>query len=173
MGRPVHMLCLIMTSRHLEALSSASMRANESEAATEREREPSERRTEQTESRGGTRKSNQSQRWNAGQQTERGRRAVNGFEVVSVGRSVTSVWPSCDKFKVRNTLHLYGEYVANFHNQTSRFEGLCTIIRVTHQVVTNLPLTSKQKFSFGPARPGQARPKRNFCFEVNGRFVTT
>ena len=99
--------------------------------------------------------------------------AVNGFDFVSVGRSVTSVWPSCDKFKVRNTLHLYGEYVANFHNQTSRFEGLCTIIRVTHQVVTNLPLTSKQKFSFGPARPGQARPKRNFCFEVNGRFVTT
>ena len=29
--------------------------------------------------------------------------------------------------------------------------------RVTHQVVTNLPLTSK----------------RNFCFEVNGRLVTT
>ena len=37
------------------------------------------------------------------------------------------------------------------------------IYRVTHQVVQNLPLPSKQK----------ARPKRNFCFEVNGRFCTT
>ena len=46
--------------------------------------------------------------------------------------------------------------------------------RVTHQVVTNLPLTSKQKlFCFGLARPGQVRPKWNFCYEVNGRFVTT
>ena len=44
--------------------------------------------------------------------------------------------------------------------------------KVTHQVVTNLPLTSKQKFRFGLARPGQARPKQNFCFEVNRRFVT-
>ena len=30
--------------------------------------------------------------------------------------------------------------------------------RVTHQVVTNLPLTSKQKFRFGLAWPGLARP---------------
>ena len=48
-----------------------------------------------------------------------------------------------------------------------------TAYRVTHQVVTNLPLTSKQKFRFSLARPGQARPKQNFCFEVNGRFITT
>ena len=27
-----------------------------------------------------------------------------------------------------------------------------------------------KKFHFGLARPGQARPKRNFCTEVNGRF---
>ena len=40
--------------------------------------------------------------------------------------------------------------------------------RVTHQVVTNLPLTSKHKFCIG-----LARPKRNFCSDVNGRFVTT
>ena len=39
--------------------------------------------------------------------------------------------------------------------------------------VTNLPLTSKQKFRFGLVCPGQARLKRNFCFDVNGRFVTT
>ena len=37
----------------------------------------------------------------------------------------------------------------------------------------NLPLTSKQKFSFG--WPGQAKAgqKRTFCFEVNGRFCTS
>ena len=45
--------------------------------------------------------------------------------------------------------------------------------RVTHQVVTNHQLTSKQKFRFGRARPGQARPKWNFCFEVIRRFITT
>ena len=44
--------------------------------------------------------------------------------------------------------------------------------RVTHHVVQNLPLTSKQKFSFRLARPGQARPKRNFSFAVNRRFCT-
>ena len=36
--------------------------------------------------------------------------------------------------------------------------------RVTIQLVQNLPLTSKPKFSFGLARPVQSRPKRNFCF---------
>ena len=45
--------------------------------------------------------------------------------------------------------------------------------RVTHQVVANLPLTAKQKFHFGLARPGQAGPNRNFCVEVHGRFATT
>ena len=47
------------------------------------------------------------------------------------------------------------------------------IYRVTGQLVQNLPLTSKQKFRFGLARPGQARPKRNFYFEVNSRFCTS
>ena len=47
------------------------------------------------------------------------------------------------------------------------------LYRVTRQVVPNLTLTSKQKFCFGLARSGQARPKLNFCFEVNGRFGTT
>ena len=36
----------------------------------------------------------------------------------------------------------------------------------------NLPLTSKVKFRFGLACPGLARQKRNFTFEVNGRFCT-
>ena len=47
------------------------------------------------------------------------------------------------------------------------------IYRVTIQVGPNLLLTSKQKFRFGLARPGHARPKRNFCFEVNRRFGPT
>ena len=34
--------------------------------------------------------------------------------------------------------------------------------RVTHQVDSNLPLTSNQKFRFGLSKPGQTRPKRNF-----------
>ena len=42
--------------------------------------------------------------------------------------------------------------------------------RVTQHVGSNLPLTSTQKFHFGLARSGQARPKQNFCFDVNGRF---
>ena len=43
--------------------------------------------------------------------------------------------------------------------------------RVTHLVDSNIPLTSKQKFRFGLAiLSGQARPIRNFCFDVNGRF---
>ena len=45
--------------------------------------------------------------------------------------------------------------------------------RATHQVLANLPLTTKQKFCFGLARPGQDKPKQNFCFDVNGRFATT
>ena len=35
-------------------------------------------------------------------------------------------------------------------------------IRVTHQVVANLPLTSKQKFRFGQARTGQAKTELMF-----------
>ena len=45
--------------------------------------------------------------------------------------------------------------------------------RVTIPLVQNLQLTSRQKFRFGLACSGLARPKRNFCFEVNGRFGTT
>ena len=45
--------------------------------------------------------------------------------------------------------------------------------RVTHLVDSNLPLTSKQKFRFGLACPDLARPKQNFCFDVNGRFEST
>ena len=44
--------------------------------------------------------------------------------------------------------------------------------RVTITLVQNLLLTSKPKFRFGLARAGQGRPKRNFWFEVNGRFRT-
>ena len=43
--------------------------------------------------------------------------------------------------------------------------------RVTHLLVQNLLLTSKVKFSFSLAWPGQARPKRNLTFEVNGGFA--
>ena len=47
------------------------------------------------------------------------------------------------------------------------------LYRVTIQLVANLPLTSEQRSRFGLARPGQARPKRNFCYEDNGRFATS
>ena len=40
--------------------------------------------------------------------------------------------------------------------------------RVTIQLVQNLPLTSKQKFRFGLARPHGL----DICFEVNRRFCT-
>ena len=42
--------------------------------------------------------------------------------------------------------------------------------RVTHHIGSNLPLTSRQKFRIGLSCPDPARPKQNFCFEVNGRF---
>ena len=45
--------------------------------------------------------------------------------------------------------------------------------RVTRLLAQNLLLTSKVKFRFSLARPGQAKPKRNFCLEVNRRFCTT
>ena len=45
--------------------------------------------------------------------------------------------------------------------------------RVTQHVGSNLPLTSKYKFHFGLACPDLARPKRNFCVDVNGRFDPT
>ena len=53
------------------------------------------------------------------------------------------------------------------------FPKPCALYRVTHQVGSNLPLTSKQKFRFGLACPDLARPKRNISFDVNGRFEPT
>ena len=44
------------------------------------------------------------------------------------------------------------------------------VYRVTHHVVKNLPLISKQKFRFGLSLSGQARPKQNFCFDDNRRY---
>ena len=60
--------------------------------------------------------------------------------------------------------------IATFKVQTI---SSLTVYRVTIQLVANLPLTSKQKFHFGLACPSLARPKWNFCFEVNGRFATS
>ena len=51
-------------------------------------------------------------------------------------------------------------------NAAYRLPLILCLYRVTHQVVTNLPLTSKHKFRFGLACPGLARPKRNCCFDV-------
>ena len=45
--------------------------------------------------------------------------------------------------------------------------------RVTHHLVQNLLLTSKQKFRFGLVWPGLTRPKCYFFLEVNGRFWPT
>ena len=64
---------------------------------------------------------------------------------------ISDIWP----------FRLYGKFTGT---------KAWTIYRVTQHVVRNLPLTLKQKFPFGLARPGQARPKRNLCFEVNGMF---
>ena len=50
---------------------------------------------------------------------------------------------------------------------------LSTEYRVTIPLVQNLRLTSRQKFRFGLARPGQTRPKRNFSLEGNRRFCTS
>ena len=61
-----------------------------------------------------------------------------------------------------------------FNNNLSRMlKNSIVFYRVTHQVVQNLLLTSNQKFRFGLAWTDLARPKRNFGFEVNGRFCTT
>ena len=56
---------------------------------------------------------------------------------------------------------------------TKAVRNMNNMYRVTHHIVQNLPLTSKHKFCFGLAMPGHARPKRNICFEINGRFWTT
>ena len=44
---------------------------------------------------------------------------------------------------------------------------------VTQQVGSNLPLTSKQKFRFSLTCPDLARPKQNVWFDVNRRFEST
>ena len=51
-------------------------------------------------------------------------------------------------------------------------ESICDmyIYRATEKLDPNLPLMSKQKFQFGLAYPDLASPKRNFCFDVNGRI---
>ena len=64
------------------------------------------------------------------------------------------------------------EFLPNL-GSISAYISLIFMYRVTIQLVTNLPLTSKQKFHFGLARPLHARLKQNLCFEVNGRFVTS
>ena len=47
------------------------------------------------------------------------------------------------------------------------------LYRVTHLVVQNLPLTSKQKFHFGLAWPGHARPGQNrtYVLKSTGGFA--
>ena len=49
------------------------------------------------------------------------------------------------------------------------------LYRVTQNVGQNLLLTSNQKFRFGLARPGQAKPSQNgtFVLNVNRRFWPT
>ena len=49
-------------------------------------------------------------------------------------------------------------------NPTRVMSTWVSLYRVTIQVLTNLPLTSKQKFCYC---------LRNFYFKVNGRFVTS
>ena len=56
--------------------------------------------------------------------------------------------------------------------ETRKFPNLVTY-GATNLVDSNLPLTSKLKFRIGLANPDLARPKRNFCFDVNGRFEST
>ena len=56
------------------------------------------------------------------------------------------------------------------HQKGHKILQLCKY-RVTIPLVQNLLLTSKQKFRL--ACPGLARPKRNFCFSVNGKFSTS
>ena len=48
--------------------------------------------------------------------------------------------------------------------------NILNVYRVTIQLVTNLPVTSKQKFCFGLAWPSLARPKRNFLLKSAGGF---
>ena len=55
-------------------------------------------------------------------------------------------------------------------NNANELVKAVLIYRVTHLVDSNLLLTSKPKFRFGLARSGQARPIRNLCSDVNGRF---
>ena len=63
-------------------------------------------------------------------------------------------------------------FLQHYQNETYNFYLRRLFYRVTHQVVTNLPLTPKQKFRFGLAWLWP-KPKQNFCFDVNLRFYTT
>ena len=65
------------------------------------------------------------------------------------------------------------------HNSSSEYRAfkvgyfhdiVRSIVQRDHSTCSKPPKTSNQKFRFGLAWPGLARPKRNFCFEVNGRF---
>ena len=51
-----------------------------------------------------------------------------------------------------------------------RVSGLKTHYRVTIQVVSNLPLTTKQRLCFWYKL---LKLKQNFCYNVNGRLGTT
>ena len=64
----------------------------------------------------------------------------------------------------------YKSFSSRMVSQTAWISLLCG---VTHLVDSNLPLASKQKFRFGLTRSGQARPIRNFCFDVNRRLEST
>ena len=47
---------------------------------------------------------------------------------------------------------------------------LATCIQSDHPTCSKPPIDFKPKFRFGLTWPDLARSKRNFCFEVNGRF---
>ena len=88
------------------------------------------------------------------------------------------------RLRVKLKLPGFSQYFCIYLNVSNeQFHELCEfrkvkniiylVYRVNIQLVANLPLTSEQKFRFGLAWPGLARPKRNFCSEVNGRFATS
>ena len=79
--------------------------------------------------------------------------------------------PSADRYTVIQSFLFCFVQIALL--RTSSTKNPVSIYRVTIQLVANLLLTSEQKFGLGLARPEQARPKRNFCLEVNGRFATS
>ena len=68
---------------------------------------------------------------------------------------------------------LYYYSVLNADKNQKNIADIIYMYRVTHHVGSNLPLTSKHKFRFGQVCPDLARPKRNFCSDVKGRFEPT